>query len=448
MTFRIRISIFPALCLLLQTIPVAHAEQLCFDRISTLSFKTVVCADVSYSADGWIGSQGPEDFYSVLGSNFGLASGNFDGFKLWSQDTAETSAPDNVQSPFGASADIQVSNDNRAFSIQHRGAVTMGPRDSLFQSIDHGGLSRVTFITLAGGSTGPVTLEPEFAFEFILRDPSGNATTGDVQAAARMSIFGENSQVPLFEFSGICALDLAIAPDPQCFGDFNGAAVSFEPSGPGIGDEFDVAVNFHATFQANPGEELQLETDTFGSIFTDGFESGDTSAWSSSSPDTFNASVSSSNPNVQFKIVTEPNINAGMNDAWVSADAPFQGFFFTVFPDTGFFFMSLFTFDSVIPAGPDTAVFGAFDQRWVTGGGFYLDNKVTINVELTSGGIFNGSVPEASQTPGYGTITIEFINCNEAILTYDFPSLVLSGQMTLTRVLPDNVALCQQLAGQ
>jgi len=33
-------------------------------------------------------------------------------------------------------------------------------------------------------------------------------------------------------------------------------------------------------------------------------------------------------------------INAGLNDAWVSADAPFQGFFFTVFPDLELFFLS------------------------------------------------------------------------------------------------------------
>jgi hypothetical protein len=139
-------------------------------------------------------------------------------------------------------------------------------------------------------------------------------------------------------------------------------------------------------------------------------------------------------------------INAGLNDAWVSDDAPLQGFFFTVFPELGFFFLSWFTFDSVIPTGDDTAVFGAFDQRWATGGGFYSGNSVTINVELTGGGIFNGTEPLASQQPGYGTITIVFNHCNEAILSYDFPSVVLSGELTLGRVLPDNIALCEALA--
>ena len=71
---------------------------------------------------------------------------------------------------------------------------------------------------------------------------------------------------------------------------------------------------------------------------------------------------------------------------------------------------------------------------------------MTVNVELTSGGIFNGSIPPASQQPGYGTITIFFVNCNEAVLTYDFPSAGLSGQITLSRVVTDNVALCEALA--
>ncbi|MFT5141201.1 MAG: hypothetical protein ACI9CB_002873 [Rhodothermales bacterium] len=142
------------------------------------------------------------------------------------------------------------------------------------------------------------------------------------------------------------------------------------------------------------------------------------------------------------------NINAGLNDAWVSADAPFQGFFFTVFPDIDLFFLSWFTFDSVLPGLGITAEFGAADQRWVTGAGFYSGDSVTLNVELTSGGIFNGSNPLASQETGYGTITVTFISCNEALLTYNFPSVGLSGQMTLTRVLTDNVALCEILSSQ
>lgn len=139
-------------------------------------------------------------------------------------------------------------------------------------------------------------------------------------------------------------------------------------------------------------------------------------------------------------------VNAGMNDAWVSDDAPFQGFFFTVYEDISLLFLSWFTFDSVAPT-TGTATFGAIDHRWVTGAGTIIGNTVTINVELTSGGVFNGPVPEATQQPNYGTITIVFLDCDTAVLTYSFPSVGLFGQMTLTRVVPDNVAMCEALSG-
>ena len=140
-------------------------------------------------------------------------------------------------------------------------------------------------------------------------------------------------------------------------------------------------------------------------------------------------------------------INAGLNDAWVHDGAPFQGFFFTVFPVQGFFFLSWFTFDSVPPGESVTAVFGAAGQRWVTGGSGYSGDTVTISLELTFGGNFNSNDPTADQQADYGTITIVFINCNEALLTYNFPSLGLMGQMTLTRAVADtdNVALCNAL---
>lgn len=139
-------------------------------------------------------------------------------------------------------------------------------------------------------------------------------------------------------------------------------------------------------------------------------------------------------------------INPGLNDAWVSVDAPFQGLFFTVFESLKLFFLSWFTFDSVPPGGAVIATFGAADQRWITASGFYSGNAVDLNVELTSGGIFNGAIPVAGQTPGYGTISIVFNSCNEAVLSYNFPGQGLFGQMTLTRVVPSNVALCELLA--
>ncbi|MBT8061313.1 MAG: FG-GAP repeat protein, partial [Gammaproteobacteria bacterium] len=141
-------------------------------------------------------------------------------------------------------------------------------------------------------------------------------------------------------------------------------------------------------------------------------------------------------------------INQGMNDAWVSEQAPLQGLFFTVYENLGVFFLSWFSFDSQVPVAGPVAVFGAEDQRWVTGSGTFLGNTATLSAELTSGGAFNTDTPLAMQDGAYGTITIVFNSCNEAVLTYNFPGPGLSGQMTLTRVLPSNVPLCESLQTQ
>ena len=139
-------------------------------------------------------------------------------------------------------------------------------------------------------------------------------------------------------------------------------------------------------------------------------------------------------------------VNPGLNDAWYDINTAGQGFFFNVFPDIPLFFLAWFTFDTVQPDSSVTAILGAPDQRWVTASGSWQGNTVTLNAELTTGGVFNSSEPMPTQVQGYGTITIVFHDCNNATLTYNFPSLGLSGQIELTRVVADNVALCESLA--
>ena len=69
---------------------------------------------------------------------------------------------------------------------------------------------------------------------------------------------------------------------------------------------------------------------------------------------------------------------------------------------------------------------------------------VDLIAELTTGGRFNTSTPLAGQSQ-YGTISIDFISCNEAVLTYDFPAAILSGTININRVLGSNIALCGML---
>jgi hypothetical protein len=138
-------------------------------------------------------------------------------------------------------------------------------------------------------------------------------------------------------------------------------------------------------------------------------------------------------------------INAGLNDAWVNADASFQGMFLTVFPEQKLIFAAWFVFDSESPPDDINAVFGAPDQRWVTALGPYDGTTAVLNAELTTGGLFNTSNPTPTQQTSYGTISLEFSDCNLALVDFDFAAAGQTGSFTMQRATTDNVALCEEL---
>jgi hypothetical protein len=138
-------------------------------------------------------------------------------------------------------------------------------------------------------------------------------------------------------------------------------------------------------------------------------------------------------------------INAGLNDAWYNAATSGQGFFFTVYPELGLMFLAWFTYDSERPDESVMVNLGEPGHRWVTAFGEYSGNTAVLDVELTSGGVFDSAEPMPMQESGYGTITITFCDCNHATLMYDFPSLGLTGTIELTRIADDNVAECESI---
>ena len=160
------------------------------------------------------------------------------------------------------------------------------------------------------------------------------------------------------------------------------------------------------------------------------------------------------------------HINAGLNDAWVNEAAPLQGMFLTVYPDLQIIFLAWFTYDTAPPpvelmaaesarhagnpmaAKELMAVFGADDTRWVTAVGSFDGSSAQLRAELTSGGIFNGSDPLPTQDTEYGTINLDFANCREASVEFDFPSAGESGEFMIKRVLEENAALCEALSDE
>ncbi len=134
-------------------------------------------------------------------------------------------------------------------------------------------------------------------------------------------------------------------------------------------------------------------------------------------------------------------INNGLNDAWFDPTTPGQGFFITVFPDRGEIFLAWFTYDAERPPGNVSAILGEPGHRWLTAFGTYSGKFANLSIELTQGGIFDSSEPVPAQSD-YGTIEIEFIDCNNAVIRYDIPTLNLTGEIPITRIAIDNVLDC------
>lgn len=139
-------------------------------------------------------------------------------------------------------------------------------------------------------------------------------------------------------------------------------------------------------------------------------------------------------------------INPGLNDAWFNPDTPGQGLLLNVYPDTGIVFLAWFTFDLERPAEIVTARLGDAGHRWLTAAGGWQQNLVTLDVTNARGGVFDSAEPAVERDLDYGTIQIEFFNCNQAEVTYDLPVAGVTGAFPIRRVANDNIALCEQLA--
>jgi len=142
-------------------------------------------------------------------------------------------------------------------------------------------------------------------------------------------------------------------------------------------------------------------------------------------------------------------INAGLNDAWFESSTPGQGFLIIVFPNIGQVFLAWFTFDTERP-DDDTAMLGESSHRWLTAQGPYDGNTANLTVYLTEGGVFDAADPPAvtNVVDPVGTITIVWEDCETGTLTYDLDPPGVQGQIPIRRIVPDNVALCEELAAQ
>lgn len=151
--------------------------------------------------------------------------------------------------------------------------------------------------------------------------------------------------------------------------------------------------------------------------------------------------------NKAFVLSEEFQINAGLSGSWFNAATGGQGFYFEVLPLLDSMLVAWFTYESFFPADDVAVDVGSAGHRWLTvEGTFGGDNVYTGTLILTQGGIFDSN--ETVTVSAYGTVTIEFIDCETATLTYTITGSGLSGTIPLQRQTPVNVALCERLASE
>lgn len=161
-----------------------------------------------------------------------------------------------------------------------------------------------------------------------------------------------------------------------------------------------------------------------------------------------NSNAQNSGAAYVFKDSSILTINTGLSDVWGDPDIDGQGFVFTVFPDARLMFIAWFTYDTERPADDVMAILGDPGHRWLTAlGGWDENNKVTLDVQLTTGGRFDRKFPKVDRPPQSGTIMIQFHDCDNATLTYNLPEIGKMGTIELTRIVKENIVLCEALGG-
>lgn len=142
-------------------------------------------------------------------------------------------------------------------------------------------------------------------------------------------------------------------------------------------------------------------------------------------------------------------INAGLNDAWYNLATNGQGLLITVYPVREQMFVTWFTFDKERPADDADAIIGEPGHRWFTAQGPYEGDTAELIIYLTKGGVFDAAEPRAETgQDGIGTMTIEFADCNNALVTYQITTPDISGEVPIQRIVTENVPACELLVEQ
>ena len=137
-------------------------------------------------------------------------------------------------------------------------------------------------------------------------------------------------------------------------------------------------------------------------------------------------------------------INPGLSGAWFNPETSGQGWLIDVIErETGLgFFVAWFTYDVDPPTADELDGFGSRQHRWFTASGDVSGDTAVLDIFLNSGGVFND--PRETTLEPVGSMTIQFSDCTNAQLSFDFDdSDDNDGSVEIIRLSPD--VFCQAI---
>jgi hypothetical protein len=129
-------------------------------------------------------------------------------------------------------------------------------------------------------------------------------------------------------------------------------------------------------------------------------------------------------------------INQGHSGAWFWPTTSGQGQFIDVEPNSQFMFIGWFTYTGADSDRPN-------EQQWYTAQGNYSGNTAVLDLYETLGGKFRD--PRKVTTTKVGTVMLEFDDCQNGAMSYQFDAGGPTGEFPLVRVIPGSENWCQDL---
>ena len=102
-------------------------------------------------------------------------------------------------------------------------------------------------------------------------------------------------------------------------------------------------------------------------------------------------------------------------------------------------------YDVERPPEDAQAVLGEPGHRWLTAQGPYSGDTATLEIFISSGGVFDSPEPPVPDPVQDGTMKVHFASCEEGTVIYDIPATGVSGAVPIQRIVPDMVPLCEAL---